>query len=58
VSKTTFLKETDDGELFIELSPKLLEKLQWDEKTKLKIEVAFGWDLLKPNSIVISESTK
>ena len=36
MSNATFLKETDGGKLFIDLSPEILEKLGWDEGTKLK----------------------
>jgi hypothetical protein len=29
------VKETEDGELYIELPPELLETLSWDEDTEL-----------------------
>jgi len=50
------LKETDGGKLFIDLPPEILEKLGWDEGTKLKLEIAAGWDETKPTALVITET--
>ena len=54
MSNATFLKETDGGKLFIDLPPEILEKLGWDEGTKLKLEIAAGWDETKPTALVIT----
>ena len=58
MSDKTFLKETDGGKLFIDLPAVVLEKLGWKEGTKLKLEIAAGWDETKPTTLVITETKK
>ncbi len=57
MSNATFLKETDGGKLFIDLPPEILEKLGWDEGTKLKLDIASGWDETKPTALFITETS-
>jgi len=50
MKKTLEVKETDDGDAFVELPPEVLEELGWNEHTLIHME-------LEGDNVLIKEKT-